>query len=369
MQDERDRFRDKLAGGAAGLTMLLVLLLAGCGDLSLLKALEGDSPGELRFSPNTVLIPENTDFTFAVLGGFTPYVISLSAGVTPKDGNTWVFPGRDIGAESEVFTVEATDLLGHKATAEVTVYAVASPLELNVSEITLLVGQSWTFTASGGAGGYAWAVDDVVVDLDPPPSPDDRFPYLAAIPGGHTVTVTDSLGVSRGAAVTVKAVVADAPLQVSPTLATVAVDEVLSFIAEGGTGPYHFEVLAGGAGGDFSVADANPATYLAPAAAGTDTIRLTDDLGATVGATVNVIAASSLKLSPESPTVSAIGDTIQFEASGGTGPGTYTFSSGKPDQGRIDAATGYYVQLGVKNVVVTVQDASGAAANTIVKFK
>lgn len=367
MRDDRNGIRGRLAVGAAGLTMLLALLLAGCGDLSLLKALEGDSPGELRFSPNTVLIPENTDFTFAVLGGFTPYEISLSAGVTPKDGNIWVFPGRDISTESEMFTVEATDLLGHKASAEVTVYAVASPLELNVSELTLLVGQSWTFTATGGSGSYAWAVDDVAVN--PPPSPADSFPYLAVIPGSHTVTVTDSLGVSRGAAVTVKAVVADAPLQISPDRGVVGVNGMLSFMAEGGTGPYHFEVLPGGAGGDFSVAGVNPAAYIAPGAAGTDRIRLSDDAGATVEATVIVIAASSLKLSPESPTVSAIGDTVQFEASGGTGSGTYIFSSGKPDQGRIDPSTGYYVQLGVKNVVVTVQDASGAAANTIVKFK
>ena len=368
MQDDRNPVRGRLALGAAGLTLLLAL--AGCGDLSLLQALKGDSPGELRFSPSTVLIPERTDFTFTVLGGFTPYEISLGAGVTPKGGNTWVFPGKDISAESELFTVEATDLLGHKTTAEVTVYAVASPLELNVSELTLLVGQSWTFTATGGAGGYLWAVDDVAVGPPDPPPPNDTFLYLAAIPGGHTVTVTDSLGVSRAAAVTVKPVVADAPLQISPDRGVVGVNGMLSFMAEGGTGPYHFEVLLpGGAGGTFSDAGANPAAYLAPGTTGTDTIRLTDDAGATVGATVIVIAASSLKLSPESPTVSAIGDTIQFEASGGTGLDTYTFSSGKPDQGSIDPSTGYYVQLGVKNVVVTVHDASGATANTIVKFK
>jgi len=126
MLDERDRIRGRLALGAAGLALLLVL--AGCGDLSLLQALKGDSPGELRFSPSAVLIPEMTDFTFSVLGGFTPYEISLGAGVTRKGGTTWVFPGKDISAESELFTVEATDLLGQKATAEVTVYAVASPL-------------------------------------------------------------------------------------------------------------------------------------------------------------------------------------------------------------------------------------------------
>jgi hypothetical protein len=175
--------------------------------------------------------------------------------------------------------------------------------------------------------------------------------------------------VSRAAAVTVKPVVADAPLEITPTTATVAVNATLSFTAIGGAGSYTFEVLPGGAGGTFSSADTNPATYNAPGSAGTDTVQLSDGTGATESATVTVIPVSTLSLKPQSPTVSAIGDTIQFEASGGTGPGTYTFTSGKPEQGSIDALTGYYVQLGVKNVTVTVTDAAGATANTVVKFK
>ena len=364
MQDDRNPVRGRLALGAAGLTLLLAL--AGCGDLSLLQALKGDSPGELRFSPSTVLIPERTDFTFTVLGGFTPYEISLGAGVTPKGGNTWVFPGKDISAESELFTVEATDLLGQKATAEVTVYAVASPLELNVSEITLLVGQSWSFTATGGSGGYAWAVDDLTAD--PPPSP-DTFPYVAVTPGGHTVTVTDSVGVSRSAAVTVLLYDPAASLEISPPEVTVLVGGTAYFTALGGSGAYTFEVLPGGAGGIFSVANSNPAAYSAPATAGSDTIKLTDDAGGTASATVSVVPAGNPPvLSPESPTVSVIGDTIQFSASGGTGLGTYTFSTNKPGTGYIDPVTGSYVQLKEGHVVVTVRDQDGLTDNTLVKF-
>jgi hypothetical protein len=166
MQDRKNGIRGWLALAAAG----LLLALAGCGDLSLLEVLEGDSPGDLRFSPATALVPEDTEFTFSVLGGFTPYEIGLTEGVTPKQGNTWVFPAMDITGESELFTIEATDLLGNRAVAEVTVYAVSSPLQLSVSEVTLLVGQSWTFTATGGSGSYTWSVNDAPVD--PPPAPD-----------------------------------------------------------------------------------------------------------------------------------------------------------------------------------------------------
>jgi hypothetical protein len=347
----------------------LALALADCGDLSLFAALKGDSPGELRFSPATALVPENTDFTFSVLGGFSPYEVAVGAALSSRDGTNWVFQGKEITGESELFTILATDLLGNTATAEVTVYAVSSPLALDVTEVTLQVGLSWTFTVTGGSGGYVWSVDDVVVD--PQPAPDDAYTYLAGVPGNHTVVVSDSLGLSQAAQViVVDAPPPNAPLTISPTSAAVAVNGTLGFTATGGTGQYTFAVLAGGAGGTIADAKANPVTYTAPAAPGTDTVRVTDDgSGATLDATVSVIAVPALQLSPQSPTVSAIGDTIQFEASGGTGQGTFTFSSGKPDQGSIDPLTGYYVQLGTKNVVVTVTDANGATANTVVKFK
>ncbi|OHD69708.1 MAG: hypothetical protein A2V99_03275 [Spirochaetes bacterium RBG_16_67_19] len=362
MLDERDRIRGRLALGAAGLALLLVL--AGCGDLSLLQALKGDSPGELRFSPSAVLIPEMTDFTFSVLGGFTPYEISLGAGVTRKGGTTWVFPGKDISAESELFTVEATDLLGQKATAEVTVYAVASPLELNVSKITLLLGQIWTFSATGGSGGFAWFVDGVEQAAT-----GNSFEYTANAAGTYTVTVTDSVGVSRSAAVTVLLYDPAASLEISPPEVTVLVGGTAYFTALGGSGAYTFEVLPGGAGGIFSVANSNPAAYSAPATAGSDTIKLTDDAGGTASATVSVVPAGNPPvLSPESPTVSVIGDTIQFSASGGTGLGTYTFSTNKPGTGYIDPVTGSYVQLKEGHVVVTVRDQDGLTDNTLVKF-
>jgi hypothetical protein len=102
----------------------------------------------------------------------------------------------------------------------------------------------------------------------------------------------------------------------------------------------------------------------------TDTVSLGDG-SSTVSATVIVIdpAATSLSLYPQNPTVPGTGSTLQFRAAGGTGPGTYTFTSGKPEEGRIDPVTGFYEQIGVKNVRVIVTDASGATAKTIVRVK
>jgi hypothetical protein len=352
---------------AAGLT----LALAGCGDVSLLAALKGDSPGDLRFSPTTALVPENTDFAFSVLGGITPYTVGIGATLASREGATWVFQGQDIAGQSELFTIQATDLLGNTATAEVTVYAVSSPLALDVTEVTLLVGGSWTFHASGGAGPYSWSVDEVPVD--PAPAPDDAYTYTPGAEGAFTVTVSDSIGLSQSATVTVKPNDPGLPLEITPLSVTVALSGTATFMALGGTGDYTFEVVPGGAGGKLTDPKANPATYTAPAAGtGSDTVSLSDGASA-VTATVAVIdpTGSPLSLSPQNPTVSAVGDRIQFRAIGGTpNPAEpyYTFSTNKPGTGLIDPVTGSYVQLKEGHVVVTVRDGAGASANTLVKF-
>ncbi len=86
-----------------------------------------------------------------------------------------------------------------------------------------------------------------------------------------------------------------------------------------------------------------------------------------MSAAVKVIAASDLALSPQNPVLSGSGDTIQFQATGGTGP--YTFRSSKPEEGAIDPLTGFYEQLSFKNVTVTVTDSLGATDQAQVKVK
>jgi hypothetical protein len=342
----------------------ILLALASCGDVSLKDALQGDSPGELRFSPSAALVPLGSDFTFSVMGGIFPYNI-VSGTVTPRDDHTWVFPAQTaITGDTEDFLIQASDLLGNTASAVVTVYSVSLPLALNVTAVTLMEGDSWTFVVSGGKPSYTWSLNDVPVD--PPPAPDDSFTYLFSSAGSYTVSVTDSIGASQAATVTVVPFVASAPLAITPTAATVAVNGTAYFTALGGSGSYTFMVSGGGT----ITATANPATYTAPGSAGPRTVSLSDDGGATfpVAATVTVVPlAQSVVLSPDSPTVSAIYDTIQFTVTGGTAP--YTFSTNNEARGYIDPTTGFYTQLQAGNVVVTVRASTGLSDNTLVKFK
>jgi hypothetical protein len=80
-----------------------------------------------------------------------------------------------------------------------------------------------------------------------------------------------------------------------------------------------------------------------------------------------VTASGTLPLlSPNSVTVSVIGDQVQFSASGGSG--TFTYSTNRPAFGSIDPVTGLYQQLGAGNVVVTVVDEDGLKDNTAVRW-
>jgi hypothetical protein len=91
---------------------------------------------------------------------------------------------------------------------------------------------------------------------------------------------------------------------------------------------------------------------------------------ATATATVVASPAQALALTPDSPTVTAIGDTIEFRASGGSAP--YLFSSDHPERGSIEAIgedAALYTQLQGKNTGVRVSDANGTSISTMVYFR
>ena len=93
--------------------------------------------------------------------------------------------------------------------------------------------------------------------------------------------VTDGLGATSDATVTVTAAVA-----ISPTTATVAPGEGVSFSGIGGDGTYGFSLAVNNSG---SSIDPVTGAYTAGSTAGvTDTVRVTDGLGATADAAVTV---------------------------------------------------------------------------------
>lgn len=347
----------------------LVLAAAGCGDLPLVDTLQRESPGELRFSPSSAAVPSETSYTFSVTGGITPYSItSGSVTVASVGENTWQFPGQTVTAGYQDFPLGASDWAGKTTSAVLRVYSGMAP-QLNVSEVILPAGASWTFQASGGLPlpDYAWEVNGAPQPSGP--SPNDSYVFAFTAPGAYVVAVFDSLDASHAATVEVVTNTAGGPLSITPTSAVVLPGGTIAFTALGGNLDYDFSCPDGG-----SIDNTNPASFVAPAGTGSYRILLTDSGG---GGPVEAVAevtstGEALVISPSGPTVSAVGDEVQFSASGGspyTAEPYYTFSTNKADMGTVDPATGLYRQMGEGNVVVSVMDSAGLKDNTLVKWK
>jgi len=100
-----------------------------------------------------------------------------------------------------------------------------------------------------------------------------------------------------------------AGLVISPNAVTVAVNNVVSFTATGGSGSYSYSIFSG-SGAVLSTTG----SYTAPVAAGTAVVRVVDGQGAYADAIVTINAA--LQISPISQTVLPSG-TIAFSSTGG----------------------------------------------------
>jgi hypothetical protein len=369
------RYRESFVALAMALAAVgIVLALAGCGDLPLVDTLQRESPGELRFSPTSALVPESTPFTFTVIGGFLPYLVSSGAGYTPVDNDTFVFGGGTSPAGTRDYPIDATDHLGSTASALVTVYA-TEPLALSVQSITLLEGDSWRLTVSGGdSTSYTWALDGVVVQE----GSGNTYDFLATSAGSYTVSVSDAVGVTRAAIVQVVPVPQPgSTLEITPTTVTVLVGGSVIFTAMGGEGPYTFSASSGSiTPAPAPDLDGSPAAYAAPASkpALAPTISVTDagSPPATASATVNVVTSplQALELIPDSPSLSTLYDKIEFTADGGTAP--YIFLTDHPSWGSIEATgpnTALYTQLANRNVLVRVTDANNTSISTMVFWR
>ncbi len=335
----------------------LVLAIAGCGDLSLVGSLQQEAPGPLRFSPPDPVIPLQTALTFTVMGGIPPYSL-VSGTVTPVNANTWEFPAQTSSGD---FPIQVSDWAGKTVRSDVRVTPGAPGL--NVTEVTLPVGASWTFTVvSGGVGPFSWELDGVSQATG------SSYYFTSSVTGIYVVTLIDSLGASQVAtAQVVPSGINMDPLSITPASAVMIPGGTVAYTALGGSGSYHFSVPAA----QGTIIDANPATYTAPPGTGTYTITLTDTGGglpssATAQAFVTA-TGTLLVLTPSSVTVSVVGDGVQFTTSGGTPP--YTYTSNKPVIGSIDPVTGLYMQQGVGPVLVTVKDKDGLTDKATVKWK
>lgn len=221
-----------------------------------------DTTPPLGLSP--IAVPTSSTTTLVPTGGLAPHTLTL-LGPGSLAGFDYTAP-----ATPGTTTVRVTDAALHTWDATVTYYA---PLTVSPTTLSLATNATTTFTSTGGFGTKTFSV------ISGGGSFASNLYTAPSTAGAATVRVTDQLGNTADAAVTIYP-----PLVISPSTPTVEVSKTLVFSASGGQGPYTFSKTSGGG----TLAGS---TFTAPSTAGSATVRVTDQLGNTRDASITIIAA------------------------------------------------------------------------------
>jgi len=289
----------------------------------------------LGISPSTTTLAVNNTTTFSAGGGVPPYVYDIISGGGVIDSSTGVFTAP---ATAETVVVRVSDALSATADATITINPA---LQIVPGSQALSANASLAFFAnSGGVSPYTFSIVSGSGTIN-----SSTGMYTAPNTAGSAIVrVTDSVGNTSDANVTISAV-----LVITPSEKTLAVNNATTFVGSGGDAPYVFSVQSGGGS-----INASTGVYTAPAVAGSAVIIITDALGAT--ATANVTVNAALTINPTSQTT-VVSGTLNFSASGGVSPYTYSVLSGG---GSINAATGIYTAPGAAgSAVIRVTDSFG----------
>ncbi len=268
-------------------------------------------------------------------------------------GATGLYTAGSTGSVTD--TVRVTDSLGNTATANVTVSA---SLALTPATVTVPPRGTRAFTASGGAGSYAFT-------LTTNASGGNVSSTGGAYTAGATGSVTDVLVVQDANGASASSTITVGPgVTLTPSTPSVAPSASIAFQASGGSDTgFTFALSTNGSGGTI---DASSGAYTAgPTGDATDTVTVTDSLGNT--ATVDVSVGGALVVAPAAPVVAQRG-ALAFTATGGAGGYVWSLDAA-PSGGTIDVSTGAYKAGATGSVtdVVKVTDSVGTSVTVNVK--
>ncbi|HEY1954379.1 MAG TPA: SBBP repeat-containing protein [Polyangiaceae bacterium] len=307
----------------------------------------------LTIAPPLATVLAGKSATFTASGGAGGYAFSFGTNAS----------GGSVGASTGLYTagtkagvvdvVQVADAAGHVAQARVTVPAVS-----------ITVTGSWSvppkgtvyFGASGGSGtGYSWSI--VTNDSGATIAANGVYTAGATPNVTDVVAVTDSFGNTA-----TRAVFVGSGIAISPVSSSVPPGGKVAFAAIGGMFPFTWSIDSNQSGATLD----QWGTYVAgPKANSVDTVIVTDALGNSASASVNV--GASIAINPSSPTTPPHG-ALTFSVAGGSGTGFHWSLLLDGSGASIDLTTGAYKAGSKPSVtdIVGVTDSLGNNAGATV---
>jgi len=232
----------------------------------------------LMITPEAPSLPVGGSQVFTASGGVGPYTFSVVSGGGSFVDETFTAPGTPGSV-----TVRVTDALGNTRDAVAEVF---EPLAISPDAPFVVIGEQLVFSASGGTLPYTFSLESGGGTLV-------GATYTApGTAGSATVRVTDGVGATADATVTVTPV-----LGIEPAVVWVEHGQVVTFAGTNGAGSYSYAKLSG----DGTLAG----DQLTAPASGTVVVEVTDAAAATARATVKVKAY---------PRIDALGVVAAFDA-------------------------------------------------------
>ncbi len=283
----------------------------------------------IALAPSTPSTPPKGAIAFSATGGsgvgYTWALTTNASGAT-LNASSGAYVAGAMGGVSDVVAV--TDSLGNAASVSV---SVGAGISISPSLPSTPPKGAVSFSAVGGSGiGYLWSIGPNASGA----TIKSTGEYVAGATGNvvDTVVVTDSLGNSASANVSV-----GGGLAINPAKPSVPPKGAVSFFVQGGSSAGYVWSLTTNASG--AKMDSSTGAYTAGAKGNvTDAVAVTDSVGNT--ASVDVTVTAGLSLSPQNPKV-ASGATITFSAAGGSGSG-YTWSLESSASGGTITSAGVY---------------------------
>jgi uncharacterized repeat protein (TIGR01451 family) len=313
-------------------------------------------------------------------GGTSPFTWSVSSGTLPGGvtplSSAGVLAGTPTTAGNYPFTVKVTDQNGGIATTPITLVIAAGPALNFAAPSYGEVGSPYsdTLTVSGGTGPYTWSVSSgslpAGITLG---STTGTLSGTPTAPGTSTFTVqvTDADGQSATKATSLAIISGPALSFPAPPSGEIGTAYSDTLTVSGGSGPYTWSVSSGSLPAGITLGSTTGTLSGTPTAPGTSnfTVQVTDTDGhsATEATTLAIISGPGLSFPapPSGEIGTAYSDTLT--ASGGTGPYTWSVSSGSLPAG-ITLGSGTGTLSGTPTAAATfhftvqVTDADGQSA-------